>query len=461
MALLDELAYQGYPQMGRRRAMPNRDVEMNQGLLRGASYYPTDLLGAPVDLINMALKPIGLGSQKPVMGSDYLQSLAQQYGLSQQPTGSNAENVARLAMAGMNPATGARAVGRVIEPTMQALGPKAGQMAEDYLRSIGGIADIVPVSNVPKTTSKIPEFSPKFDSRVKEQERLRNLTTVIEGTPTPPQQRLSLVDFEGRPFITSMADRTAAGGELVRINDVELNRPVGLLGGQDYMFNNPGQVWASAQSAVKPMLEIAQDLKSTTGQNPLYMPWRMTPTGGDFANMTYETMLNYAESAMGKTDKKALDKMIKGFIPDWKGVDSRASVQQFRDTPDAVRKELMNQMDIQFKDLGGLGRGEARLAVADQKQLTEPTLNVMNIGEIFADRPMIMDSGHPSYPKGVPGQGLGIIDQPRSIFELLPQVVKERGIADPTNWSDADRRAMEMKPYGGIIDEQLLKALGY
>ena len=144
MALLDEQPYIGYPQMGRRRAMPNRDVEMNQGLLRGASYYPTDLLGSPIDLINMGLKPLGMGSQKPVMGSDYLQSLAQQYGLSQQPTGSNAENVARLAMSAMNPATGARAVGKVIEPTMQALAPKAGQMAEDYLRSIGGIADIVP-----------------------------------------------------------------------------------------------------------------------------------------------------------------------------------------------------------------------------------------------------------------------------------------------------------------------------
>jgi len=144
MALLDEQAYIGYPQMGRRRAMPNRDVEMNQGLLRGASYYPYDLLGSPIDLINMGLKPLGMGSQKPVMGSDYLQSLAQQYGLSQQPTGSNAENVARLAMSAMNPATGVRAVGRAIEPTMQALAPKAGQMAEDYLRSIGGIADITP-----------------------------------------------------------------------------------------------------------------------------------------------------------------------------------------------------------------------------------------------------------------------------------------------------------------------------
>jgi hypothetical protein len=149
MALLDEQPYIGYPQMGRRRAMPNRDVEMNQGLLRGASYYPYDLLGSPIDLINMGLKPLGMGSQKPVMGSDYLQSLAQQYGLSQQPTGSNAENVARLAMSAMNPATGARAVGRAIEPTMQALAPKAYGLLEDYMVKSGGMIPLTAYHGTP------------------------------------------------------------------------------------------------------------------------------------------------------------------------------------------------------------------------------------------------------------------------------------------------------------------------
>ena len=316
-------------------------------------------------------------------------------------------------------------------------------------------------SKVPTVVSKVKDFDPKFDPRVGEQERLKNLTTVIEGQRTPAQQKLSLVDFEGRPFITSMSDRTAAGGELVKINDVVLNRPVGLLGGQDYMFNNPGQVWASAQAPTKSILELAKDLKDTTGQNPLYLPWRMTPSGGDFANMTYETMLNYAESALSKTDKKALNKTIKEFIPDWKGIDSRESIQQFRDAPDTVRKAVMNEMDVKFRDAGGLNIGEARLAVADPKQLNAPTLDVMNIGEIFADAPMIMQSGHPAYLRGVPGQGLGIIDQPRTVFELLPQVVRERGIVDPKNFSQADRRAMEMKPYGGIINEELLRSLGY
>ena len=143
MALLDEQAYRGYPQMGRRRAMPNTDVEMNQGLLRGASYYPYDLLGSPVDLINMALTPLGLGSEKPVMGSAYLQGLAQRAGLSAQPTGSNAENVARLAMSLTNPAAGARAVGRVVEPTVQALAPKAGQALESYMVNQGLLQPLI------------------------------------------------------------------------------------------------------------------------------------------------------------------------------------------------------------------------------------------------------------------------------------------------------------------------------
>lgn len=460
MAGLLDQPFVGYPQLARRRAMPNTDAEMTQGLLRGVSYYPYDLLGAPIDLMNMALTPFGFGSRSPVGGSDYLQSLAQKAGLSLPKTDSNSENVGRIAASVINPVAAARAVGRVIEPTLQSLAPTAGRMAEDYLRQIGAINNIVPSDGVSRVT-KIDEFDPRFDLRKREQEKLKNLTTVIEGQRTPIQPKLSLVDFEGRPFITSMSDRTAAGGELVKINDIVLNRPVGLLGGQDYMFNNPGQVWASGQQPAKAILELGQDLKQITGQNPLYLPYRMTPSGGDFANMTYETLLNYAESSLNKTNKKQLNKTIKEFIPDWKGIDSVESIQQFRETPDKVRKAIMTQIDTKFRDIGGLSKGEARLAVTDPKQTNAPDLDVMNIGEIFADKSLIMQSGHPSYPRGIPGQGLGIIDQPRNVYELLPNLARARGITNPKEYTDADRRVMEMKPYGGIINEELLKLLGY
>lgn len=305
------------------------------------------------------------------------------------------------------------------------------------------------------------EFDPRFDKRKKEQERIKATEVMIEprGVIDPPQ--VSLVDYEGYPFVTSMSDRSRAGGVLTGIEGVTLNRPVDLLGGQDYMFENPGMVWASAAGPVRQIMAQAAALKAATGRDPLYMPWRMAPTGSDFASMSGEAMLNVAEANMGKRAKQRLDRQIKQFIPDWKGVDSDVSIEQFRSAPDTKRKAIKKMMDVNFRDEGGLGIGQARLAVTDPRQLNAPDSHIMNVGRIFADEPIIKDSGHVWYPRGVPGEGIGIIDQPRSIFELLPEYAKERGIPDPANPRQTDIRSMQMKPYGGIITDKLLKNLGH
>jgi hypothetical protein len=348
-------------------------------------------------------------------------------------------------------------------PAARALAPKAAEMAQDYLTKMGGISNIVPVNKSMADAvrnTKIGEFDPRFDNKRKTDiQKITNTAPVVEqlNKVTPPT--VSLADFEGRPFITSMSDRTAAGGDLLGVNDVMFKRPVHLYGGQDYMFNNPNQVWASAQSAVKPIIENAQLLKEVTGQNPLYIPWRMAPSGGDFAHMTGESMIAHAEAAMGKTDKKALNNAIKNFLPSWKGVDSADSIAQYRSAPKTVRDSIMQVMDRDFRDLGSLNYGQARLSVTDPRQINAMEGGIQNIGEIFADQPMIMRSGHPSYPRGVAGQGLGTVDKDLNIFQLLPNVVKERGIANPRNPSDSDLRAMQMKPYSGIITAKMLRDL--
>lgn len=81
--------------------------------LRGVSYYPYDLIGAPVDIANMVLKPVGLGSEQPILGSDYLRNIAKSLGLAQDPTGSIPETAARIGAGFINPAAGARAVGQI------------------------------------------------------------------------------------------------------------------------------------------------------------------------------------------------------------------------------------------------------------------------------------------------------------------------------------------------------------
>ena len=313
----------------------------------------------------------------------------------------------------------------------------------------------------PSGRSGFGAFDPRYDPRVNEQARMQAMTRDIQLNPGATNApAVSLADFEGRPFITSMADRTAAGGKLVGIDDVKFNRSVDLRGGQDYMFNNPGEVWASGQGPAKALMQYADEVKSATGQNPLYLPYRMAPTGGDFAQMTGETMLAYADASMGKMQKKNLDKSIKKFIPDWAGVSDPASVTQFREMPDKTRKAIKSMMDTKFRNEGGLNIGGARLAVSDPAQLAAQEGGVMNVGEIFAGSPLLR-STHPAYPGGVPGRGIGTLAEDVNVFELLPQVVQGRGIPDPRNPSAADLRAMQMHPYAGVITNELLKRLGY
>jgi hypothetical protein len=349
-------------------------------------------------------------------------------------------------------------------PTARALAPKAASMAEDYLAKIGGVQYIAPPNKALADAIRnkpIGNFDPRFDPRVLEKEKIATTVPVVEQINKTPIPKVSLADFEGRPFITSMSDRTAAGGDLLGVNDVMFKRPVHLYGGQDYMFNAPNQVWASAQQAVSPITKNAEMLKEVTGQNPLYIPWRMAPTSGDFAHMTGESMLGYAEAAMSRADKKQLNTAIKDLIPSWKGVDNAESLAQYRAAPKVVRDSIMQIMDRDFRNAGSLNIGQARLAVTDPRQINATEGGIQNVGEIFAGQPMIMKSGHPSYPRGVAGQGLGTLEREHNIFELLPNVVKERNIANPTAPAQTDLRALQMKPYAGILTANLLRQLGY
>jgi len=343
-----------------------------------------------------------------------------------------------------------RKVAPMVERTMKKGGVGAGLLSD---LAQGSRSQMLQGNNV---------FDPRFDPRKLEQERLKNLKTSVIPVQDYTVPEVSLANYEGYPFITSMADRTRTG-LLTDIDGVLLNRPVELQGGQPYMFENPGQVWASGKKPATDIYNLAKELKSGTGQDPLFLPWVMSPSGSDFANMTGETMLAYAQSAMSSGTKKALDSQIKNkFIPGWKGIDDPASIDQFKQLSDKKRKSMKKQLlDKEFRNEGGLSLGEARLAIADPTQLTSQDATILNVGQVFPDRPIITQSGHSSYPLGVPGQGLGVSQDKFNIFQLLKDYSASRGIKDPTAPSRPDIRTLEMKPYGGILTADVLKSLGY
>ena len=342
---------------------------------------------------------------------------------------------------------------RAMEPVaanVMARGGLPAQLLTDLTQ--GTRSQMLPGNNV---------FDPRFDARKLEQERLRNLKTNVVPIYDYTIPKINLADYQDYPFITSMSDRTRTG-LLTDIDGVSLNRPVYLQGGQPYMYENPGQVWASGTKPASDIYKMANMLKETTGKDPLYIPWVMSPSGSDFANMTGETMLSYAQTVMGKDTKKGLDRQIKNrFIPDWLGLDDPASIEQFRNLSDRKRKSMKKTLlDKEFRNEGGLSIGEARLAIADPNQLNLPDASILNVGQIFPDQPLIMQSGHSAYPLGVPGQGLGAVQDNKNIFDLLLMHRLNRGIIDPSNPSRKDIRTLEMKPYAGLLDADLLKSLG-
>lgn len=58
----------------------------------------TGIMGTPVDLVNMFLKPIGLGSEKPIMGSDWMNQQAANAGLVSNPEVGAVDLAAMLAI---------------------------------------------------------------------------------------------------------------------------------------------------------------------------------------------------------------------------------------------------------------------------------------------------------------------------------------------------------------------------
>ena len=125
MAVNDQFA--GYSQQGV-LAEP-MDLSPLGDFGRGLQYSPFDLLGAPVDLVNMGLQGIDalygarnvLGSEQPFLGSEYLidkyADLGEATGLFdyQRPTGSIPETVGRVTGGLLAPTGGARLFGEAVD----------------------------------------------------------------------------------------------------------------------------------------------------------------------------------------------------------------------------------------------------------------------------------------------------------------------------------------------------------
>ena len=250
----------------------------------------------------------------------------------------------------------------------------------------------------------------------------------------PSPEKISLGDYEGRPFIISMSDRSAAGDRITGIGDTDLNLPVDLQGGQDFMLSptTGGLVWASEAAPVSNIMNLARQLYETTGEKPLYLPYRMGGEGSDFATMTGETMMSYADAALGKRDKADMNRLIQQYIPDFAGISDPEGYRQFADLSGAKRKKLQEDLSNTFgEEGGGLTLPMTRAMIADPSQLDKPSFFLQNVGEIDPTADVMTSTGHRTYSRGVPGRGLGVLSEDINVAQLLPDLSKTYQIGDP------------------------------
>lgn len=217
---------------------------------RSTQYTPYDVLGGPVDLATMLLRPFGYNVQNPVGGSDWLIQLAQKYGVANQPTGSTTENLTRLAAGIASPAAASKAgqavfkagevtteqVNRAADALVRAITQNPQATAPAVLEAAGGM---VPLSRMFK-----PEQVKAILPKTKIVDESGNPQLLYHGTRDDfeqfdPGKRGAIFASPDPKFTNVFAgedmDRYLAGGNV---------RPVYVDAKNPFDYDNPGHVQA-------------------------------------------------------------------------------------------------------------------------------------------------------------------------------------------------------------------------
>jgi hypothetical protein len=258
---------------------------------------------------------------------------------------------------------------------------------------------------------------------------------LIEGK-TPKRNEVSIEDYVGRPFVTAYADRSRADGKLVSIDGKPLEVPVNFQGGQDFMYLHPedGLVWASERRPTNAIIRRAQKLKKESGQDPVFVPWRMAPTGVDHATMTGEIFISLAQK-LPKKRLKQLDEMIRSNmegktfrgIKDWPGMDNpEEAMRVWRSVSGPVRKSIQKKIfNTQMREDVGISQGQLRALLTQPEQRNAMDYGLQNVGVIESARGP-QPSPHNTYNAGVPGQVEGTFKEKfLSLMDIFPSLSGE------------------------------------
>lgn len=260
-----------------------------------------------------------------------------------------------------------------------------------------------------------------------------------------PSKTIKPEDMEGGRVIFDAGDRAVAGQKLVRINGIDLEFPIDLMGGPQFMMYQKhlrdnggiGSIWASDQGAITSLTRQA------VGDEDVYfMPTAMTQTGLDFNTMMSDALIQQADKMkITKKSKKAFDKAVKNIRPEWKGIDSPEARDQLLENG-PLRHAFVDRMDqAEFQSMGFPDVAQTRVAITDPSYLDLPFASGgMTVGKVDKGNPILNKKGevvgfepvespnlpHPTYSTQLSGDYVGGFEVPVPRQLLAPDFYKKR-----------------------------------
>ena len=244
---------------------------------RSTQYLPYDVLGAPVDLATLAMRPMGYTTERPVGGSDWLIELARQYGLADRPTGSGIETATRLATGITSPTAVPRAVGKFaqgLERASDITTEQANRAADALVRQITGnptatAPQVLQETSMPFMQAVAPK-APGFPQSSRESfvpgvEAGKEL--IVHHNITP--QKLAKVEKVGGMPVPSIAisnvENPLSGfGEISLIGNPSMANPSAknpVFGFDAYTSRAPSISYRIDDKSVKNLKEVFSDVK--------------------------------------------------------------------------------------------------------------------------------------------------------------------------------------------------------
>jgi tetratricopeptide (TPR) repeat protein len=152
------------PRKGRVKGTQESNEALSRAVAQGVANMPYNLAGAPVDFINMALTPVGLGSRTPVMGSEWVKQKMTDLGVRPEPptdpTAAALYGAADIGSSLMSPVGVTREGARVGSAAARATGKALSEAAEDF-RQYNRMLDVPGASYAVKPgASREPIYQP-------------------------------------------------------------------------------------------------------------------------------------------------------------------------------------------------------------------------------------------------------------------------------------------------------------